>query len=108
MRKKTYTTTEDTPITVREPAVAYGRMVTEKNFVNPIIIYPPDATRAKFISEAAEYSGAKVMKFTKRHAELIDDILFGQAIEDGLKTPEVSEEQIFKTLRNAGKIPSKI
>ena len=29
MRKKTYTTTEDTPITVREPAVAYGTMVAE-------------------------------------------------------------------------------
>ena len=29
MQKKTYTTTEDTPITVREPAVAYGTMVAE-------------------------------------------------------------------------------
>ena len=108
MRRKAYTTTENAPMTVSEPAVTYGTMVAKKNFVNPIIIYPPDAARAKFISAAAEYSGAKVMKFTKRHAELIDDILFGQAIEDGLKTPEVSEEQIFKTSRHAGQIPSKI
>ena len=67
--------------------------------MNPILIYPPDSTRAKFISEAAEYSGSKVMKFTKQHAALIDDILFGNSIEEAMKTPEVSEKQILKTLR---------
>jgi hypothetical protein len=67
--------------------------------MNPILIYPPDSTRAKFISEAAEYSGARVMKFSKLQAELLDDVLFGNSIEEGMKTPTVSREQIFKTLR---------
>jgi len=67
--------------------------------MNPILIYPPDAAGAKFVSEAAEYSGAKVMKFTKEYADIIDDYLFGKSIEDGMKTPSVPEEQIFKILR---------
>ena len=67
--------------------------------MTPILIYPPDATRAKFIIEAAQYSGAEVMKFTQRQAEILDDILFGESIEEGMKTPLVPEEQIFKRLR---------
>ncbi len=67
--------------------------------MNAMLIYQPDASRAKVISEMAEYSGAKVLKFTKRQFELIDDILFGKSIEEATKTPLVPEEQIFKTLR---------
>jgi len=67
--------------------------------MTPILVYPPDANRAKQISNVAEHNGSKIVKFTKRHAELLDDVLFGESIEDAMKTPEVSEETIFKTLR---------
>ena len=50
MRKKTYTTTEDTPITVREPAVAYGTMVAKplvSNKWNPNV--PFHCTQEEFL-----------------------------------------------------------
>ena len=67
--------------------------------MTPILIYPPDSAGEKFISDAAEYSGAKVVKFTKEYADIIDDYLFGKSIKEGMKTPTVPREQSFKTLR---------
>jgi len=66
--------------------------------MNPILLYPKDATQAKFFRETAESKGMGVTKLTKRQAEIIDDILFGESIMEGMKTPKVSREQIFKTL----------
>jgi len=67
--------------------------------MTPFLIYPPNSAGAKFVSDAAEYSGARVMKFTKEYAEIIEDTLFAKSIDEGMKTPKVSREQIFKTLR---------
>jgi len=66
--------------------------------MNPILLYPQNAEQVKFFRERAESKGVEITKLTKRQAEIIDDILFGESIMEGMKTPKVSREQIFKTL----------
>jgi hypothetical protein len=37
--------------------------------------------------------------FNEIIADVMEDIALGKAIEEGLKTPKVSEDEVFKTLR---------
>jgi hypothetical protein len=66
--------------------------------MNPILIYPPNAAQAIFFQETAKKNGAEIVQLSKAQAEMIDDILFGESIEEAMKTPEVSEEKIFEIL----------
>jgi len=66
--------------------------------MNPIVLYPKDASQANFFRKTAESKGVKVMMFTKEYAEIIEDIMFAKSIDEGLKSPVVSEEEFFKAL----------
>jgi len=46
--------------------------------MNPILLYPKDAENAKFLREAAEYTGANVVKLPEEILEKMDDFLYGQ------------------------------
>ncbi|MCL2416398.1 MAG: hypothetical protein FWD02_00485 [Bacteroidales bacterium] len=67
--------------------------------MNPVLIYPSNSEGAKIINDVAEYSGAKIVKFPKEYIDIIGDYLFAKSIEEGMESPEVPEEEIFKILK---------
>jgi len=67
--------------------------------MNPILLYPQNEAQTRFYQESAEKQGVKVTLDLKNIMEEIDDMLFARSIEEGMKTPEVSEEEIFKILQ---------
>jgi hypothetical protein len=66
--------------------------------MNPILLYPQNAAQAKFFQENAEEKGVQMVNIPINIMEVIDDMLFANSIEEGMNTPEVSEDEIFKIL----------
>ena len=48
--------------------------------MNPILLYPKDEAQAKFFRDTAENNGAKVVNFSEKELEWIDDLLFAQKL----------------------------
>ena len=66
--------------------------------MNPILLYPKDEAQSKFFHDAAKYSGAKVINFSEKESEWIDDFLFAQKLVHLDRTAKpVSNEELDAT-----------
>jgi len=66
--------------------------------MNPILLYPQNATQAKIFRETAENTGVEMVSISKKLWEQIDEMLFAEKLVALNKDPKNVSESKFKKM----------
>jgi len=66
--------------------------------MKPILLYPENEAQFKIFNDAAKTNGVKVVQFSEKEMEAIDDFLFGQKLVERDKNFKPVPMEDFKKM----------